>query len=147
MITIEEETSIDRPPAEVFAFIADVDNLTRWQSGTVEAALLSEPPLRLGSRFRQVVKAGPWKLQSSGVVTEYSPSEVFAVEAMSGPLDYACSIRLKAAGGGTRVTMRAVAHANGFWRFLEPLFAGDLKKEARSELKTLRNVLQTAPVA
>ena len=147
MIRIEQEVLIERTPAEVYAFMADVGNLTRWQSGAIQAELISDPPLREGSRFSEVVRVGPWKVRTQCQVTDLQPAAVFAFEAMSKPIDYAGSFRFRAEADGTRLSLRAVVQLKGFWRLVGPLLAGDLKKEAKAELETIRRILQTDPVA
>jgi uncharacterized protein YndB with AHSA1/START domain len=142
MIRIEQGTVIERPPEDVFRYIADVGNLPKWQTGTVKSELLSEPPLVQGSRFQEVVRVGPFKLQTRCVITELKLNEVFAFEAMSRPIDYAGSFRLAGEAGSTRVSLRAVAQMKGPWRLLEPLLAGDLRQESRVELENLRRVLE-----
>ena len=142
MIRIEHSTTIQKRPGDVFGFMADVGNLPRWQSGTVKSELVTEPPLAAGSRFTETVKVGPWKLNTQCVVTELKPAEVFAFEAMSRPLDYAGSFRLSDEAGATRVSLRAVAQMKGVWRLLEPLLAGDLRKESLAELENLRRILE-----
>jgi uncharacterized protein YndB with AHSA1/START domain len=147
MIRIEHELVIERPRREVFEFLADVDNLPQWQSGAVQSQLLTDLPLRAGSRFSETVRMGPLTVHTTCVVTELEPDKTFAFEAMSRPLDYAGSFRLSDVEGSTRLTMHAVAHLKGFWRLLEPLLGSDLRKEARSELEALQRILQATPVA
>ncbi|HEU0075137.1 MAG TPA: SRPBCC family protein [Dehalococcoidia bacterium] len=142
MIRIEQSTVIRKKPAEVFGFISDISNLPRWQAGAIKSEMVGDSPLATGSRFREVVRVGPLKLDTECVVTELRDSEVFAFEAMSSPIDYAGSFRFTQEADGTRVSLRAVAQMKGVWRLLEPLLAGDLHKESRVELENLRRVLE-----
>ena len=142
MIRIEQSTTIQKEPREVFDFLANVANLPKWQAGTVKSELITAPPLATGSRFIEVVRLGPWKLDTTCVVTELKMPEVFAFEAMSKPIDYAGSFRLSPEAGGTRVSLRAVAHLKGLWRLMEPVLAGDLRKESRTELENLRRLIE-----
>jgi hypothetical protein len=142
MIRVDHSTMIKRPPQEVFGFLADVTNIPRWQAGTVKSELVSEPPLATGSRFREVVRLGPWQLDTTCVVTELRAPEVFAFEAMSRPIDYAGSFRLSETARGTRVHLRAVVQLKGMWRLMEPVLGGDVRKESRIELENLRRLLE-----
>jgi len=142
MIQIEHSTLIGKKPQDVFAFMADVSNLPKWQAGTVKSELVTGGPLAQGSRFDETVRVGPWKLLTHCVVTELRSNEVFAFEAMSKPIDYAGSFRFAGESGGTRVSLRAVVQMKGPWRLLQPLLAGDLRKESRVELETLRRILE-----
>ena len=51
MIKIETTVHVERPPQEVFAYLANFENNPKWQSGMREAQFTSEPPLRLGSTY------------------------------------------------------------------------------------------------
>lgn len=142
MIQIEHSTTIQKAPEEVFRFLADVSNLPKWQSGTVKSELISEPPLAAGSQFREVVLVGPLRLNTICSITELKAPEAFAFEAISRPIDYAGSFRLSVESGGTRVSLRAVAQLKGLWRLMEPVLAGELRKESRAELDKLRRLLE-----
>jgi len=146
MIRIETSTQIGRPRAEVFDFLTDVENLPKWQSGVVESRPLSEGPVRVGYRFEETAKVGLWKLHNVCTVTDLKANERFAFEAKSsGPLDYEGSFDLQPVAGGTRLTLRGSARLKGLWRLLQPLLAGDLRKETRAELESIRRLLEEAP--
>ena len=46
--------TIDRPRDEVFAFLADLENLPRWNYAISRTRKVSAGPVALGSRFHQV---------------------------------------------------------------------------------------------
>jgi uncharacterized protein YndB with AHSA1/START domain len=54
MAHAKNEVLIERPIADVFAYLADGENNTRWRSGILEVARTSEGN-GLGAAYRQVV--------------------------------------------------------------------------------------------
>ena len=48
---IESSVEITRPAAQVFDYVADMSNNTRWQNGQVACTWTSQPPLRIGSTY------------------------------------------------------------------------------------------------
>jgi hypothetical protein len=97
-------------------------------------------------QFEETAKVGPWKLHNVCTVTDLKANERFAFEAKSsGPLDYEGSFELQPVTGGTRLTLRGAAHLKGFWCLLQPVLAGDLRKETLREMETIKRLLETVP--
>jgi uncharacterized protein YndB with AHSA1/START domain len=150
MIHIEASAQVGRPRNEVFEFLTNVENLPRWQSEVVSVERLTSGPLRIGAQFSETAKVGPWRLVIVGSVTDIKPNERFAFQARSsGPLDCEVHFDLQPVAGGTRVTVSGTARLKGFWRLLQPLLAGELRKQTRTELATMKLLLeaQPAPIA
>jgi uncharacterized protein YndB with AHSA1/START domain len=143
MIQFETSTQISQPRGRVFEFLTDLDNLPKWQSGVVQSRRLSQGQVRTGFQFEETAKVGPWRLHTVCTVTDIKPNERFAFEAKSdGPLDYDGRFELQPVAGGTRVTLSGNARLKGLWRLLQPLLAADLRRETRSELMTLKQLLE-----
>lgn len=142
MIRIEASTQISRPRDQVFEYLTAFENLPQWQTGVIESKTLSDGPVRVGYQFEETAKVGPWKLKNVCTVTDVKTNERFAFEAKSsGPLDYEGSFSLQPVAGGTRLTLNGSAQLKGLWRLLQPILAGDLRKESRQELETLKRLL------
>jgi hypothetical protein len=54
MQRVEGQARIEAPPAEVFAYLADLDNLAEWQGGIVSAHRVDTGEMRVGSSARAV---------------------------------------------------------------------------------------------
>ena len=64
-MTIQQEHTvvIDRPIEEVFAFVTDPDNVSLWQSTSLETEQTSEGPVGVGTTFRDPPSS--WVAESS----------------------------------------------------------------------------------
>jgi uncharacterized protein YndB with AHSA1/START domain len=75
---------IDRPPAEVFAFIADPSRLEAWQDA-VAVQQLTPAPVGVGTRFREVHRAMGRERVEITEITEFEPGRRFAIRVVDGP--------------------------------------------------------------
>lgn len=53
---LQARIEIDRPADEVFAYLSNFENNPVWQGGMERARFLTEPPLRVGSKYEQVAR-------------------------------------------------------------------------------------------
>lgn len=98
MARIEHEIDIERPPADVFAALTDLDRLADWATVVVDTRDISDRPLRNGCTFRQTLRVLDRELETEWIVEELDPPRHVAYTAM-------------APGGGT-LTMRQTVTAN-----------------------------------
>jgi len=147
MIRFQANTEIDRPVEQVFAYLIDFENAPKWQSGVVTSKLATPGPLRKGSKFDEVVKLGPWRMPATCEITEVEGSRRAAFRTTSrGPVEYGGEFLLEHQGLGTKVTVSGTMFLKGLWRLLEPVMAGEIKKETARELQRLKSELE-APLA
>ena len=85
-INVESIVEIDRPAADVFAFISDVRNNPRFQQGMRSCVWTSEPPTRVGSTYDQVAAFLGRAIVSKFVIDEYEPGRRIRFRSTSGPL-------------------------------------------------------------
>jgi uncharacterized protein YndB with AHSA1/START domain len=46
--------TINRPPATVFAYVADLENLPRWNYAIQETRKTTSGPVNVGTQYRQI---------------------------------------------------------------------------------------------
>jgi uncharacterized protein YndB with AHSA1/START domain len=141
MIQHEVTIHINRPVEQVFTFLADTKNLRTWQSGLVENEQLTEGPLRVGSRFREVRRTGPRNSEIQAEMTVFEPNKRFATKTLTKP-QVTVSYTFDEENGGTRLTHKFVMITSGFMRLLEPLIAGSMKKDSDSDFEKLKHILE-----
>ena len=71
MTTFEHTAQIDRPPEEVFAFLAQPANLPRWQSSLIAVRPHRRGPLRPGVEVTETRRssAASWRRHGSAPST------------------------------------------------------------------------------
>ena len=72
---------INRPPAEVFAWLTDFDTWPQWGGGNlVSMKQVSAGPLQAGSQLRQVNQTGRKPTETLVQVTDFVPDRTFGIE-------------------------------------------------------------------
>jgi uncharacterized protein YndB with AHSA1/START domain len=142
MIQYESSVLIDRPVEKVFTYLADAQNLRAWQADLLEHEQLTERPIGVGARFREVRQTGPSKSDFQAEITAFEPNKRFSTKTITGPqvtVDYA----FHAEQGGTRVTYQFSLQTSGLMRLIEPLMAGSMKKDTEKDFQKLKHILES----
>ncbi|HVL94451.1 MAG TPA: SRPBCC family protein [Solirubrobacteraceae bacterium] len=142
-IDFVNEITIQRPPAEVFAFVTDPQRLPEWQPLVVEVEVLGGGPLREGSVVREVRRLRGRRLEQTVEVAAYDPPRRFAMKILDGPVPVDGDLTFsEAGGGGTRVRLHAHGSAPRRLRLLEPLLKPVMAREMRKQYARLKAVLE-----
>jgi len=125
MKRVERSARVGAPPEEVFAYLADLDNVAQWQTGVISAERTSEGEMGVGTTVQVVRELMGQRILAPLTVTEYDPprrmvigSEVSGVKALA---------ELDIAPAGDRETDLAFAmeiRGSMLTTFMEPMIAG-----------------------
>lgn len=144
MTKIEASIMIERPVEQVWRFITDFSNISRWSPDIVEMRQTSPGPLGEGTSI--LVKHPNQTL--SGRVTEYEPNRKFAFELTSGPpRGTSLGLTVEGVDGKTRFSQAFDFKLSGFYRLLGPLITGRSvrqgKAEAESNVSNVKRILES----
>jgi uncharacterized membrane protein len=142
MAQMQQSVDIARPLEEVFAFVANSANDALWGSNLVQVAKISPGPVRVGSRFRYKVRFAGREFELMREITEYELNRRHAVKTISGPLRFGGVRTFEAIPGGTRLTLTGGGRAGGFFGLAEPLLARAAQRSLRTDLATLKRLLE-----
>ena len=131
---------IHRPPAEVFAFLAEGENDPRWRAGVIDVRRKSGHGK--GAIYEQGVK-GPFgrRVPADYEVTAYEPDRRIGFRAIAGPVRPEGSYELEPHDGGTRVTFALRCSPRGMAKLMAPMVARTMRSEV-AQLDRLRAVLE-----
>jgi hypothetical protein len=146
MIRVERSIVLDRPVEEVGRFLGDIERQTEWTDMT-EAKRLTEGPTRVGTQAIGAVSMGPFKLRWTYEVTAYDPLRGVTFRTVSkSALSMDGDYRVSAEGSGaTRIDAVVDIRSRGLLRLLEPLFAGEIRRNESAELDRLKVLLEGEP--
>jgi uncharacterized membrane protein len=139
----ERSAEIPRPAAEVFAFLSDLENLPRWQSGVLRAELTTPGPIGVGSKAVVERRMFGQQIVADLVVTVYEPPHriVLATEA-SGVTVEASVVVAELNGQRCRVTFGMVMQtASFFMKAVEPMLAEAAETDIEASLARLKEAL------
>lgn len=129
-------TTIPRPVDQVFAFVADGENATRWRPGVLDVTHVSGTGL--GAVYKQGVKGpGGRRIDADYVITAFEPNRRIAFQATAGPVRPKGEYLFEDLGASTRVTMTLSAELSG-WKKL--LMGGAVQSTMDSEVKTIESI-------
>jgi uncharacterized protein YndB with AHSA1/START domain len=144
MLSAEHEVTIARPPAEVFAFVADGLNAPKWRPGVLDISLASGTGL--GAVYKQGVKGpGGRRIDADYRITALEPNRRLSFEAIAGPVRPAGQFLFDDVNGATRLKFALQAELGGIKRLL---MGGAVQKTMNAEVaatERLKQVLEAPP--
>lgn len=138
----EQTIVIDRPVAEVFAFVSDQRNTPQWQGGLVEVQRLTDGPPGVGTRHVFVRNFLGRRMEGTNEYVAYEPDRLVTFKTTSGP-PLEASYFFEPAGTGTRLTSRVQLHGSGLFGLIEPVVAAGLRREMKAAFPALKALLES----
>jgi hypothetical protein len=140
---------IERPPAEVFRFVATehFQNHPKWDPAVTAVTKTSPGPMGVGTTARLVRTDTGRRVEGSMEVTEYEPVSRFTVVSRFGPFTLHARAALEpVAPASTRLELVIDNHARGAIRLLLPLMRGNFRKTMARSLGIIKEQVEaTAP--
>jgi Polyketide cyclase / dehydrase and lipid transport len=142
MQTFANTVTIQRPAAEVFAFLADFENIPKWNYAIEETHKSSAGPVGVGTRYRQT-RSVPSRSVEGFEVTVYEPARRLGIQGQIGPFQAQISYELEAAAGATRLVNNVELDPSpAALRLIAPLAAPKIKAAVAQNLGQLKLVLE-----
>jgi uncharacterized protein YndB with AHSA1/START domain len=141
MRRVEASRTLPATPDRVFAFVADLDNLPRWQTGIVSAERTSPQPMGVGSTAHVVRELMGQRVAVDLRVTDYQPGRSLGLASEASGIGIAATLDLEPDGDGARVRFAMEIRAQNF--FMAPM-EGIVAGAAGSDLETSLDRLQAA---
>ncbi len=142
MVKVDHELVIDRPVAEVYAYLTDIDSLAEWQASVVRVRRETDGPTAVGTRFVEDRSALGRQVSSTIEVTEHEPDRIFSVRVVSGPVHFRVTHTFEALGGGTRLHVHGEGEPQGLARMAGMLVARQAKREFERDFGRLKELLE-----
>ena len=144
MVTVDSTVTIERAPADVFAFVSDPGNDPRWHHNILEARRTSDGPLGVGSTYEWDASfLGRRKVDVE--VTRYEPDRLAETRLESGWMKATVTYVLEPADGGTRLTRRVAIPRPRVFRLFDPVIRWAGRRSGLEHVEPLRDVLEGRP--
>ena len=131
------EVRIDRPVADVFAYLTDVRNVPEWQESALSAEWIEE-----GKRFRERRSFLGRTAELELEVSEFEQDRRFDVRTVKAPVPLEIHHTFAAVDGGTRLQLTAEAKLAGALRFAGSMAKLQAERQFRNDLQRLKDVLE-----
>jgi carbon monoxide dehydrogenase subunit G len=133
---------IDRPPEEVFAFVADARNRPLWDESVDTEELTSPEPIGVGSTVRTGLRSMGRDYVLTWEIVEFQPPTRQRIESTSGPFPTTLVYELSGQDEGTLVEFSITGRPSGALRLLQPLLASNTQKNLDRAFPRLKRHLE-----
>lgn len=143
MKAFQNVVAIRRPPEEVFAFLADFQNVPSWNYAIEQTRKTSVGPAGVGATYRQT-RTLPSRNEETFEVTVFESPMRLAVKGQIGPFHARVSYLLNPAAGGTRLANDVeLEPSSALLRLMGPLAARQVKAAVARNLGALKELLES----
>jgi ligand-binding SRPBCC domain-containing protein len=141
---VEESVVINRPPEEVFDYVANRQNLREWSGLVQEVRGETQGPLvEEGVRFTTVAKFLGRSFETPFEVIVHDPPRRHTDRSTGGPFPQEYThIFEEVEGGRTRLTEVTEGEPGSFFRLAGPLLEMAGRRRFRADLETLKDLME-----
>jgi uncharacterized protein YndB with AHSA1/START domain len=140
MQRVEGRTRLAASPDEVFAYVADLDNLAEWQGGVTAAHRTSDGPMRAGATAEVTRQMMNQRIVAPLLVTAYDPPRRLGIASKVSGVEADATLDLSELDGGlaTDLAFAMEIRGSGLTSFMEPMIAGAARGDIESSLERLQ---------
>ncbi len=142
MIKVKHSVVIDRPLAEVFTYVTDIEKMPVWSSEVEKAWKTSEGPMGKGTTASSVAKLLGRRVENTVEVTEYELNRKYFLKPTSGPVTGDIEFHFESLAGGTKVSIALEAETGAFFKLGEPIVNRMLQRQYETNAATLKDLLE-----
>ena len=147
MAQIKGEIVIERPVEEVFDFVADERHEPRFNPRMVQAELISEGTIGLGTRFRTELQTMGRTMPMIVEFTTYERPRRLGSLTRSSMMETEGALTFESVPGGTRMHWSWDVRPRGAMKLMTPLVGTIGRSQERRIWSNLKRLLETQPEA
>jgi uncharacterized membrane protein len=143
VIRFDLDVVIERPVADVFAYLTDVRNLPNWQTSAEEADWERDGAVGVGSRMRERRTFIGRTIETTLEVTAFELNGLFELQSAGGSIPLRVRHELEPANGSTRVRIAVEGEPGGLFKFAERMAAKQAERQFTRDFERLKEVLES----
>lgn len=137
---------INRPQQDVFDFLSDPANLSKWNSNFASAEWNSRDAPGLGSTYKVLAKMSGGKNEGLFEITQWDPPKRYSYKSISRlpfPIEsIESAVTLAPKENGTQITFESQFGLVGLLKFAESLFSKLAKKGDGDNFETAKRLIE-----
>ena len=134
---------IARSPEDVFAYLADVSNLTEWQSGVHSAGIEGGGAATAGARVVESRTMLGKEMTTTLEIVDFEPPRLFTLRALDGPALLTIRHELEPTGGETELRVVVDGEVKHMPGFAAGLMMRGAERQFRKDFERLKRLLET----
>jgi uncharacterized protein YndB with AHSA1/START domain len=142
-VDVVTETRIDRPRADVAAYVTEPDNATEWYRNIERVEWKSTRPLEVGSHIAFVARFLGRTLAYTYEIKDLVPAERLVMATSEGPFAMETTYTWRDSDGGTHMTLRNRGNPSGFAKVAAPMMSRAMQRANRADLARLKKILES----
>ena len=142
MINVDLGVLVDRPIKDVFAFVSNPNNMSKWNSAVVSLEQVNPGKVDVGSKFKTVGEMMGRRIEGEMQITAYEPDTKCGFQVTAGPMQVNLTMSFKTVGTGTKDSLNAQGNPGGLFKLAEGVMAGQVKSMMEGNLARLKSVLE-----
>jgi carbon monoxide dehydrogenase subunit G len=137
--------SVDRPVAEVFAFLEDMRNHPQEErSQVILVERLTPEPVDVGTQFREIVQTLPFlRVEMISEVTQHDRNERVEIAWHGGGMKGVLTYRFESENGVTGLSLHETVTVMGLMRLAEPVIRRTFERMLVNRLHGIKRVLES----
>lgn len=144
-VDVTVQRTIGRPREAVARFAMDPANDTRWITALRSVRILTDGPVRPGTRVERVASFLGKRMEYVNEVVTHQPDARLVMRSVKAPFAMTITYEFEDVPAGTVARIRAEGDAAGFYRLATPLLNAATRRSIEKDLETLKELLETAP--
>ncbi|MDX1747812.1 MAG: SRPBCC family protein [Halobacteriales archaeon] len=141
---IRNSVVIDRRVEDVWHRATDLESWPEWNSQLVTTEVISEGPVRPGTKYRYTARAMGRNTEHESEITQFDPPRRICFRTPAGAMPLEGCYVFEAQDGGTLVTISAEGTVKGVLRFAEPIIERLANRMWKANLGRLRDDLEAS---
>ncbi len=142
MLELEQSIDIKAPLSEVYQFVTDPRNASKWRIGLIEAKQVSEGAMGKGSKIEEKVRVLGRELTSKLEIIDYVPNQKRSFRIQLGPLPILLHESYQTTETGTRLHVTGTTELKGPQRILAAPVLGQVKRQLEQELANIKKYFE-----
>lgn len=143
MINLELTTLIDKPVKDVFTFVANPNNMSKWNSAVVSIEQITAGEVGVGTKFKTVGEALGRRIEGEMQVESYEPDSKCSFQLQAGPMQMNLTMTFKTVGTGAKLNLNVQGNPAGIFKLAEGVMTGQIKSMMEGNLNKLKSVLES----
>ena len=141
---IVSTVEIDRPQAEVFAYLNELDRHPEWQEDLISSRIVSDGSVGVGARARDTRKVPGGPREMTYEITEHDPPRKSSWQGLDGPVRGAGSVSVEPIGDGSRsrVTLELDLKGHGLGLLIAPFARRQAARQIPKSQAKLKEILE-----
>jgi uncharacterized membrane protein len=137
----ENSVIISQPVEQVFDFVTNVRNNTKWQTDILELEMTSENHFGLGATYRCVNRFMGRRIESENEITDYAPGKACCIRITNGVLTGKCSMSFKKFEDGTKFTASGNLDMR-YFKLLKMIATRKINQQIKEDMLRLKYILE-----